>query len=115
MATARQDHHTQQAFQEPFGQENTSESLRKKMIKPGKVLARRAKTYWERRDLSALEKLRREPGAASNAEALYFVGLGLNALNRRREAIECWRQARHVAPTNEHAIRILAYELMDQA
>jgi tetratricopeptide (TPR) repeat protein len=85
------------------------------MIKPGKVLARRAKTYWERRDLSALEKLRREPGAASNAEALYFVGLGLNALNRRREAIECWRQARHVAPTNEHAIRILAYELMDQA
>lgn len=85
------------------------------MVKQEKALARRAEKYWEQRDLSALENLRREPGASKDPGVLYFVGLALNAHNKRREAIECWRKARELDPQNEHAIRALAYELMEQA
>ncbi len=85
------------------------------MVKQEKALAKRAKEYWEDRDLSALENLRRAPGAAKVPEVLYFVGLALNALNKRREAIECWRMARVLDPQNENALRALAYELLEQA
>lgn len=85
------------------------------MVKQKKALAKRANRYWENRNLSALEKLRRQRGAAAVPEVLYFAGLGLNALNKRREAIECWRKARQLDPTYEQALRALAYELMDQA
>jgi len=84
------------------------------MVKQEKTLAQRARKYWEQRDLSALEKLRREPGA-NVPEVLYFVGLGLNALNKKREAIECWRKAKDLDPQNESVIRSLAYEMLEPA
>ena len=79
-----------------------------------KDLARQARKYWERRDFASLEKLRRKPFAASNSEALYFIGLGLNAQNKKREAIECSRKASDLDPQNEDVIRTLGYELVDQ-
>jgi tetratricopeptide (TPR) repeat protein len=80
-----------------------------------KGLAKRAKKYWDLRDLSALAKLQTEPGAEKVADVLYFVGLALNALNKRREAIECWRKARDLDPQHEKVIRALAYEFVEQA
>ena len=85
------------------------------MDKQEKDLVKTAKKLWEQRDLSALEKLRGQPGAARNADVLYFVGLAMNACNKRREAIECWRKARDLDPHHENATRTLAYELMKQA
>ena len=63
------------------------------MGKQEKGLAKRAQSYWEERDLGALAAIQREPGAARVAAVQYFVGLALNALNKRTEAIECWRKA----------------------
>jgi tetratricopeptide (TPR) repeat protein len=80
-----------------------------------RALTNRAKKYWDDRKLSALSKLRSEPGAESSADVLYFVGLALNALNKRRDAIECWRKATDLDPQNDRAVRTLAYELMEQA
>jgi tetratricopeptide (TPR) repeat protein len=85
------------------------------MVKQENALAKRARTYWENRDLSGLEALRREPSAKNVPEVLYFVGLALNAVNKRREAIECWRKARELDPQHENAIRTLAYELIEQS
>jgi tetratricopeptide (TPR) repeat protein len=85
------------------------------MVQQKKALAKRAKTYWERRNLQALANLVGEPGAGKDPEVLYYAGLALNALNKRREAIECWRRARDLDPQNETTIRTLAYELMEQA
>jgi tetratricopeptide (TPR) repeat protein len=85
------------------------------MVNQEKALAKQAKSYWDDRNLSALENLRQQPSAAAVPEVLYFAGLGLNALNKRREAIECWRKARELDPTFAQAVRALAYELMDQA
>jgi tetratricopeptide (TPR) repeat protein len=85
------------------------------MVKQEQRLAKRAKDYWERRDLSALENLQKQDGAGKVPEVLYFVGLALNALNKRREAIRCWRQATELDPRNEDATRTLAYELLEQA
>jgi tetratricopeptide (TPR) repeat protein len=85
------------------------------MIKEAKGLARRAKKFWEHRDLTALANLRREPGAAKVPEVLYYVGLALNGLDKKREAIECWRKATALDPQHEQAIRALAYELMEPA
>src|ERR1700730_9561808 len=85
------------------------------MLKQQRSLAKRAEKYWEERDLASLEKLRRAPGAANVSEVQYFIGLALNALNKRREAIECWRKARDLDPRNENATRALAYELLEQA
>ncbi len=85
------------------------------MVKQEKALAKRARDLWARRDLPSLARTQREPGAARLPQVLYFVGLALNALNQRREAIECWRKARTLDPQNENALRALAYELMDQA
>jgi tetratricopeptide (TPR) repeat protein len=84
-------------------------------VSPSKGLANRAKKYWEHRDLSALENMQRDPRAAKIPEVLYFVGLALNALNKKREAIECWRKARELNPHHEDVIRTLAYELLEQA
>ncbi len=67
-----------------------------KTIRPSKDLAKRAKSYWEARDLASLESLQSEPAVTKDSAALYFVGLALNALNKRREAIECWRKAREL-------------------
>ena len=72
-------------------------------------LAKRARKYWEQRDLSALEALRREPQAEAVSEVQYFLGLALNACNKRRDAIQCWRRATELDPRNEDAIRTLAY------
>jgi tetratricopeptide (TPR) repeat protein len=85
------------------------------MVKQQKSLAEAAEKNWEARDLAALEKLRHAPGAAKVSEVQYFIGLALNALNQRREAIECWRKARDLDPQNENATRTLAYELLEQA
>lgn len=85
------------------------------MVKQEKDLAKRAKEYWERRDLTALADLRRKPAAAKVPDVLYFAGLALNALNRRREAIECWRIATDLDPHCENAMRALAYELVEEA
>ncbi len=85
------------------------------MAKQEQRLVKRAKEYWERRELSALENMQKEEGAAEIPEVLYFVGLALNALNKRRDAIKCWRKATELDPNNETAIRTLAYELMEQA
>ena len=80
-----------------------------------KALAKQARRYWEQRKLSTLAALQSKPELEEVADALYFVGLALNALNKRREAIECWRKAKAVDPQHELAIRTLAYELKDQA
>jgi tetratricopeptide (TPR) repeat protein len=80
-----------------------------------KDFAKRAQRLREAGNLSALEQLRREPGADKVAEVQYFAGLALNALNQRREAIECWRKAQALDSQNEDAIRTLAYELLEQA
>ena len=85
------------------------------MLKQANKIARRAEKLWEERDLPALDKLRRESGASEVSEVQYFAGLALNALNQRREAIECWRRAQALDPQNEDAIRTLAYELLEQA
>src|SRR5262245_58560460 len=85
------------------------------MLKAQRSLAERAERLWEKRDLSALERLGQEPAAAKVSSVQYFVGLAKNALNKRREAIESWRTAINVDPANEDAIRALAYELLDQA
>lgn len=85
------------------------------MLSHAKRLAQRALVLWENRDLHALEKLRRQSGASEVSRVQYFAGLALNALNRRREAIECWRKAEALDPRNEDAIRTLAYELLEQA
>lgn len=85
------------------------------MVMQDEALAARAKKLWEDRKLDELKQLQREAGAAKDAEALYFVGLALNALNQRREAIECWRKARKIDRQNETILRTLAYELLEQA
>lgn len=85
------------------------------MVAHVKDLAKQASEYWEQKDFASLEKLSQEPRAARDPEVLYFVGLGLNALNKKREAIECWRKAGAVDPQNENVIRTLAYKLMEQA
>jgi len=85
------------------------------MVNQKKALAEQAKDHWERRNLTALDKLRRDRAAAKVPEVLYFAGLALNALNRKREAIECWRKARDLDPQYENALRALAYELSEQA
>jgi tetratricopeptide (TPR) repeat protein len=78
-------------------------------------LAKRARKFWEQRDLSALESLRREPQAETVSEVQYFLGLALYALNKRRDAIQCWRRATELDPRNEDATRTLAYELVAEA
>jgi tetratricopeptide (TPR) repeat protein len=85
------------------------------MANQDKALAKQAKDYWEARNLMALDKLRRSPLAAKVPEVLYYAGLALNALNKKREAIECWRRARALNPQYENALRALAYELNEQA
>jgi len=85
------------------------------MLKQQRSLAKRAEKYWDERDPASLEKLRRAPGASKVSEVQYFIGLALNALNQRRDAIECWRKARDLDPKNENATRALAYELLEQA
>jgi Tfp pilus assembly protein PilF len=85
------------------------------MIRQEKALTKRAKKYWDDRNVSALAKLRSEPGVDRIPDVLYFIGLALNARNQRREAIESWRKATALDPQNEKAIRTLAYELLEQA
>jgi ABC-type glutathione transport system ATPase component len=53
------------------------------MVQPDKSLTKRAQKHWELRELSALESMQRDPQAAKVPEVLYFVGLALNALNKR--------------------------------
>lgn len=83
------------------------------MLKAQRAIAAQAEKLWEKRDLRALERLGREPIAAKVATVQYYVGLANSALNRRREAIGCWRSAIDLDPTNENAIRALAYELLE--
>lgn len=85
------------------------------MVLQVKSLTKRAQKHWERRDFQALESMGQEPGAAQVPDVLYFVGLALNALNKRREAIECWRKATELDPRNENVLRALAHELVEQA
>lgn len=44
------------------------------MVKHDKALGKRAKEYWERRDLAALDKIGREAAARKVPQVLYFVG-----------------------------------------
>ena len=85
------------------------------MVNNKKTLAKRATQYWEDRSLEELVQLSNEPGANKDPEVLYFVALALNARNKKREAIECWRKAQDLDPQHENAIRALAYELTEQA
>jgi tetratricopeptide (TPR) repeat protein len=85
------------------------------VVKQDDRLATRARKLWDERKLDDLQQLQRDAAAARDAEALYFVGLALNALNQRREAIECWRKARKFDPQSDTILRALAYELLEQA
>ena len=78
------------------------------MVNNKKTLAKRATQYWEDRSLEELVQLTNEPGANKDPEVLYFVALALNARNKKREAIECWRKAQDLDPQHENAIRALA-------
>src|SRR5438105_4648828 len=78
-------------------------------------LGQKTRRHWQARNLSALEKLRRAPGASKSPDVQYYVGLAMNALNKRREAIACWRKARSLDPQYGDATRALAYELLDEA
>jgi tetratricopeptide (TPR) repeat protein len=85
------------------------------MVNQKKAFAKQAEDLWERRDLRSLDTLRHNRTAAKVPDVLYFAGLALNALNRKRESLECWRMARELDPTNEKVLRALAYELVEQA
>jgi tetratricopeptide (TPR) repeat protein len=73
-----------------------------------------AATLWDQRDHRGLVRLAAAPTSATRPEVLYYAGLAYNALNKRREAIECWRKAERLKPDYHPAVRALAYELTDR-
>jgi tetratricopeptide (TPR) repeat protein len=79
-----------------------------------KQIGKNAQKYWDERDFAALVRLCPSPRGGKSLEVLYFAGLAYHALDKKREAIECWRRARELFPEDEHAIRALAFELAEK-
>ncbi len=76
-------------------------------------MATKAKELWDRNDHQSLVQLSQTAAGAKDSDVLYFAGLAYNALNKKREAIECWRKATKLPSDDDKALRALAYELAD--
>jgi len=79
-----------------------------------KQVGKNAQKYWDQRDLPALVRLCPSPQGGKNPEVLYYAGLAYHALNKKREAIECWRKAKELFPEDDRPIRALAFELAEK-
>jgi tetratricopeptide (TPR) repeat protein len=81
------------------------------MGRDDKALAARAAKYWEQGDFQALIRLCSARRAARVPQVFYFGGLAFDALNRKREVVECWRKAIALKQDYDAPIRALAHEL----
>jgi tetratricopeptide (TPR) repeat protein len=76
--------------------------------------AQQAKRLWDRRDLQGLVDLCSSDGGLRDARTNYYGGLAYHALNDKRKAMDCWREAMNLNPSYPEPIRALAYELMER-
>src|SRR5205807_132506 len=89
--------------------------LRSPMVKEQRALAKRAEDLWAKRDLEGLKGLWSSGSARKVPQVLYYAGLALNALNKKREALQCWRRATELDPGYDAPFRALAYELAESS
>ncbi|MBI3411035.1 MAG: tetratricopeptide repeat protein [Planctomycetes bacterium] len=69
---------------------------------------------WDQRDLAKLSALSESPGSANVGTVQFYVGLAYHALNDKRKAVQCWREAIRLKPRYEAPIRALAFEFVEQ-
>jgi tetratricopeptide (TPR) repeat protein len=77
-------------------------------------VAQQAKRLWDQRDLQGLVDLCSSEAGLHDAKTKYYGGLAYHALNDKRMAMECWREAMSLNPSYSEPIRALAYELMER-
>ncbi|HBI41563.1 MAG TPA: hypothetical protein DDY78_01740 [Planctomycetales bacterium] len=73
-----------------------------------------AKRLWDKRNLQGLLDLCTSEAGARDAKTKYYGGLAYHALNDKRKAMECWREAMRLHSSYSEPIRALAYELMER-
>jgi tetratricopeptide (TPR) repeat protein len=77
-------------------------------------VAQQAKRLWDQRDLQGLVDLCSSEAGLHDAKTKYYGGLAYHALNDKRKAMDCWREAMSLNPSYPEPIRALAYELLDR-
>jgi tetratricopeptide (TPR) repeat protein len=77
-------------------------------------IAQQAKRFWDQRDLQGLVELSSSEEGLQDAKTKYYGGLAYHALNEKRKAMDCWREAMSLNPSYSEPIRALAYELMER-
>ena len=82
------------------------------MAKATNSIAQQATQLWDERDLQGLVELCSSDAGRHDAKVMYFSGLAYHALNEKRKAMDCWREAVNLKTCYSEPIRALAYELM---
>jgi tetratricopeptide (TPR) repeat protein len=84
------------------------------MARATNSVAQQAKRLWERRNLQGLVDLCSSEAGLHDAKTKYYGGLAYHALNDKRKAMDCWREAMSLNSSYSEPIRALAYELMER-
>jgi tetratricopeptide (TPR) repeat protein len=77
-------------------------------------VAQQAKRLWDQRNLQGLVDLCSSEAGLHDAKTKHYGGLAYHALNDKRKAMDCWREAMSLNPSYSEPIRALAYELMER-